>query len=395
MGCTGLPVDTNGKPLWCTDTRHPDAWLSIKPQVLHRRKDTSRIELQIWKPAVILSDDESNTRIGNRTYQELDGWVWKLWGGILSDSHRKHPAYTEWLSHFISGNYCFGSVHAWVAWYITEDFRDANMSLGVPGYVFMCHGVPAYAPSSLFDGPDSKAWSDSSILLDGMKCWPKFRINKAHRVVENICPRNAMPRRVWDICANKVVPWTEHLDDSDVVPISHAWVHWEEREFVTTMVNHHLWPIPLPRGVHLKGIRDELIQHNIRYAWLDVLCLRQEAQPYSVPPVRFYEDDYFLQAEKRRIEEWAADIPTIGSVYAASKQVFVYFSGLGRPFNAAQNWQDVRNWLNRAWTLQETKNPQNMIVGGMQGVPVDPWTCQASTCTLTLGPGWTVESLRN
>ena len=95
------------------------------------------------------------------------------------------------------------------------------------------------------------------------------------------------------------------------------------------------------------------------------------------------------------MEEWVVDIPTIGSVYVASKQVFVYFSGLGRPFNAAQNWQDVRNWLNRAWTLQETKNPQSMIIGGMRGVTVDPWTCQASTCTLNSGFGWTVESLRN
>jgi len=219
-------------------------------------------------------------------------------------------------------------------------------------------------------------------LLDGIKCWPRYSINthwfEGRRVVGNLYPINRAPRRVWDICANKVVPWTDHLRDCDLVPISHAWVHWEEMELITTMVNHRLWPVPLPRGVQLEDIRDELIEHKIRYAWLDVLCLRQAAHPDPQAPNR-YQDDYIVQAEKRRMEEWATDIPMIGSVYAESKQVFVYFSGLGRPFNEAQNWQDVRNWLNRAWTLQETKSPGSMIVGGMRGTKVDPWTCQASS----------------
>lgn len=295
MGCTGLPVDTNGKPRWCADTTHPDAWLSIKPQTLHRRKDTSRIELHIWKPAVILSDDASNTHIGNLSYQELDSWVWNLWGGILSDSHRKHTAYTKWLSHFISGNYCFGSVHAWVASYITEDLRSEARQ-----YI-TCNGVPAVAPSPLFSGPDSAACSDSSVLLDGMRCWPKCVIGKAHRVVENLRPINAMPRRVWDICANKVVPWTEHLDDSDVVPISHAWVHWEEREFVTTMVNHRLWPIPLPRGVHLKDIRDELIQHNIATPGL-MFCVYD--RKHSHTPDHQFDFMKMIMFSKLRSEGW-------------------------------------------------------------------------------------------
>ena len=40
-----------------------------------------------------------------------------------------------------------------------------------------------------------------------------------------------------------------------------------------------MWPIPLPKRLLLEDVRGEMIRLGVRYAWLDVLCLRQRAQP--------------------------------------------------------------------------------------------------------------------
>lgn len=207
-------------------------------------------------------------------------------------------------------------------------------------------------------------------------------------------------RRVWDICANRVIPWADSLEPQAIVPISHAWVDQEDREYIATSVNYYLWPVPLPRGVELEDIRKELIQHNIRYAWLDVLCLRQEAQPQLSPSKsqtldakmrRFptscpHSESYsglVKRREERRMKEWEVDVPFIGNLYMLSSHVLVYLSGLGRPFNANQDWGDSRNWLRRAWTLQETKPRENTIIGGLSE-GMDPWVCKVDKRGTTL-----------
>ncbi|RPB29901.1 hypothetical protein L211DRAFT_769694, partial [Terfezia boudieri ATCC MYA-4762] len=126
-------------------------------------------------------------------------------------------------------------------------------------------------------------------------------------------------RRVWDVRANRVIPWTDSL--KSIVPISHSWVAPEDIEYHYTSVNHYLWPVPLPRGVQVEDIREELIQHKIWCAWLDVLCIRQEAWP-QLEPARLQN----LEAEMR------IDLPLIGNIYMLSPKVFVYLNGLGRPF---------------------------------------------------------------
>ena len=74
------------------------------------------------------------------------------------------------------------------------------------------------------------------------------------------------------------------------------------------------------------------------------------------------------ELEELRLEEWKIDIPTIGFAYRAAEFVITYFNGLGRPFKplGAFRWQDdERHWLNRLWTFQETKRPEDIIVGGL------------------------------
>lgn len=86
--------------------------------------------------------------------------------------------------------------------------------------------------------------------------------------------------------------------------------------------------------------------------------------------------------EHRRLKECEVDLPLIGNLYTLSPFVFVYLSGLGRPFNPNQDWNDPRNWLRRAWTLQETKPRKITIIGGLSE-GMDPWTCKVSQLTST------------
>lgn len=164
------------------------------------------------------------------------------------------------------------------------------------------------------------------------------------------------PRRLWDLHSNRIVPWWYsdlgwHFPEmSNVWPVSHAWVAQHERESITTRINGGHWPVPIPRDSNLGCVRIELLNLGAKYAWLDVLCLRQEGR---------------LETEDVRREEWKLDVPTIGDVYYRSQELgakmMVYFNGLGRPFEVG-DLESERHWLNRVWTLQEVG--KGIIAGG-------------------------------
>ncbi|KAF8451214.1 hypothetical protein BDZ91DRAFT_751046 [Kalaharituber pfeilii] len=102
---------------------------------------------------------------------------------------------------------------------------------------------------------------------------------------------------------------------------------------VRTPVNGYQWPVPLPAGVALERVRDELLYFGGRYVWLDVLCLRQEAGS---------------QCEEIRGREWKIDVPTIGNIYRTASRI------------------DPRHWLQRVWTLQEVRSEDVTFNGGVQ-----------------------------
>ncbi|KAK0230036.1 hypothetical protein IW262DRAFT_1425110 [Armillaria fumosa] len=165
-------------------------------------------------------------------------------------------------------------------------------------------------------------------------------------VDDKITIANVAPRRVWDLCANRVVPsWI-----AAGVPcgISHAWVDEKDRVSVMTPINGYEWPVPMPKDANLDLIRIEmlnLIPHE--YAWLDVLCLRQEGG----------------KNEYLRLEEWKLDVPTIGAVYHHADTVACYFNGLGRPLHLTlSDFDSDRCWFRRAWTLQEL--PRFVYIAG-------------------------------
>ncbi|KAK0479159.1 hypothetical protein IW261DRAFT_1593739 [Armillaria novae-zelandiae] len=171
-----------------------------------------------------------------------------------------------------------------------------------------------------------------------------------------ITTRGVPPRRVWDLRANRVVPywvlesvwewrWRTH-----VWGISHAWVDENDRVNVMTPINGQEWPTPMPKDTNLDLIRIEMLNLGAQYAWLDVLCLRQEGG----------------KGEHLRLEEWKLDVPTIGRVYSRPQPVVCYFNGLGGPLHLTRDYfESDRCWFRRAWTLQEiTRDP---IIGGETG----------------------------
>ncbi|KAK0499227.1 hypothetical protein EDD18DRAFT_66033 [Armillaria luteobubalina] len=153
------------------------------------------------------------------------------------------------------------------------------------------------------------------------------------------------PRRVWDLYANRVVPYWV----AKTVPlgISHAWVDENDRVDVMTPINGYEWPVPMPKDTNLDLIRIEMLNIGAQYAWLDVLCLRQEGG----------------KGEYLRLEEWKLDVPTIGWVYECSPHAVCYFNGLGRPLHLTPDYfESDRCWFRCAWTLQEITN--YTIIGG-------------------------------
>ncbi|KAK0224350.1 hypothetical protein IW262DRAFT_886459 [Armillaria fumosa] len=167
-------------------------------------------------------------------------------------------------------------------------------------------------------------------------------------VHDRITMRRVPPRRVWDLYANRVVPfWVVKIFPWG---ISHAWVDENDRVNVMTPINGYEWPVPMPKDANLDLIRIEMLNLGAEYAWLDVLCLRQEGG----------------KGEHLRLEEWKLDVPTIGYVYSHPAEVVCYFNGLGRPLDLTPDYfESDRCWFRRAWTLQEITDCA--IVGGKTG----------------------------
>ncbi|KAK0499348.1 hypothetical protein EDD18DRAFT_1069168 [Armillaria luteobubalina] len=163
--------------------------------------------------------------------------------------------------------------------------------------------------------------------------------------------RDVPPRRLWDLRANRVVPYW--VARSHLWAISHAWVDEKDRVDVMTPINGCEWPVPMPKDADLNLIRIEMLNLGAQYVWLDVLCLRQEGG----------------KNEHLRLDEWKLDVPTIGAVYEQgvvyeSSRVVYYFNGLGRPLDLTPGYfESDRCWFRRAWTLQEiTERP---IIAGV------------------------------
>ena len=318
----------------------------------------------------------------------------------------------KWLGYFIAKNHTLGAVHAWLTAFsgITKYYQDYILELlkrpsqgsAVAGIKFrMSFDMCMQRNDEEVDGLPSLPLNTTTTTIKGVQVI-KGEINSMH------------PRRIWDICANTVIPaaWFYAQDCPFTLlkreagppvwvrPVSHAWTADGDRTYIMTEANQQLWPIPLPKGVQLEDIRQEMIRLGVRYAWLDVLCLRQRAQPTPAKnlamPVGEELVELVERREQRRLEEWKTDVPTIGAVYSSKGGLYgggpivIFMNGLGRPFQD-EGWASERHWIRRAWTLQETPSAVSdlrglcLIAGLPEGVgagigkprqSVWPWNCK-------------------
>ena len=406
----------------------------------------------LWQwPAVVLMPEEYNLRVGWMSLTELRSKLEEYWGrggvpGAAADdgyqdiwvpawaplnhqdpyslswfeftspedppldpavfSHWINGECAKWLSYFIAKNHTLGAVHAWFAAFLgltrwslhkiakslgasTAESLGGSMSRDQhPDSVVSA--IPQYRMSfdlcmegydEAVDGIPSLPLEAATTIIKGVQVITDFLLNM-------------YPRRIWDICANTVIPTTWLCGSPSasigivgevfavgVRPISHAWVSEADRTLIMADANQQLWPIPLPMGTQLEDVRQEMIRLGVRYAWLDVLCLRQETQPQlaknlAIPVSR----ELVERREQCRLEEWKTDVPTIGAVYSqpympglyGDGPTVIFMSGLGRPFRD-EGWASKRHWLNRAWTLQETPAIKRCLIAGLPGGANCPW----------------------
>ena len=403
----------------------------------------------VW-PAVVLTPEEYKLRVGGMSFTEVRNHLEKYWGwgGIpgaavaddyqdmwvpawapentndpyelswdpLNDldeeqtttrlnptlfSHWVNKECSQWLSYFISKNHTFGVVHAWFSAFlgVTREslYNIAKFPTGDSGILHMKFRMSFDLCIKGYD-----------VVVDGLPSLPfntKITTERGMQVISNHMDK-MYPRRVWDICANTVIPATWFCGPTcpltgycmiplGVRPVSHAWVAYGDLTYIMAEANQGMWPIPLPRGVQLEDIRGEMIRLGVRYAWLDVLCLRQHFWPELAKDLAIPVSREVIECRKQcRLKEWKVDVPTIGAIYSNLEKdssiykggpIVIFMSGLGRPFRD-EEWASERHWLRRAWTLQETPVLDQCLIAGLPG-GVDyrwrdgsgsrwPWNCQ-------------------
>ena len=316
----------------------------------------------------------------------------------------------QWLGYFIAENHTLGVVHAWFAAFlgvtrksvveIANFFRDAAQ-VQEPQSSTISRLKFRMSFDVCIEGYDK--------VVDGIPALPlptTIITNEQGMQVINNNKHDMFPRRIWDICANTIIPATwfygppcpltgsYSVGPVGVKPVSHAWVANKDLTFVLAEANQHLWPIPLPRGVALEDIRGEMIRLGVRYAWLDVLCLRQQAQPTLAQNLTIPVTEVVERREQCRLMEWEMDVPTIGAIYSNSSEfglhegaTVIFMNGLGRPFRD-EGWASERHWLRRAWTLQEVPALSHCLIAGLppgldyppahgfNGGSSWPWNCK-------------------
>ncbi|KAF8422278.1 hypothetical protein BGX38DRAFT_595667, partial [Terfezia claveryi] len=247
-------------------TSGPGEWCSLSDLGAFRQY----YSWSVW--AVVLTEAESEATVGHmKSSQELLGHIESFWGVGLVGS-----IFNEWLDYFREHNHTYGVVHAWVGMITTwprsqrtEDVTDVAETVSIRKCASQsCDDVDGVIALALKRLPICDSNGDMYVQVPNMS--------------DGVDDR---PRRIWDLCANTVIPITWFRDGDYqfimhyVLPVSHAWVADNDLEFVVTAANQRLWPIPLPQGVGVEDIRQQLLRYGARFAWVDVLCLRQRVQP--------------------------------------------------------------------------------------------------------------------
>ena len=273
--------------------------------------------------------------------QELNGEVlWRSLVALVGLHEDKTQARRHWIQkdvqYFAVCNFDFGFAYAAVriAW---KHFNEHDVD---------CSKISVQRGQ----------WHKHARMLDEARSKAIEVYSSSGQVQQEVItlPYSIMPRRLWDLKSNRVIDFRIlHAAQPTIETrpgfwaVTHSWT--SDMSPVWTSINQHQWPVPLPKDISLEYLRSELLTLGAEYVWIDVLCLRQQS-----------EDNYL---EQLRQEEWKVDVPTIGNIYRAAKNIVRYFNGLGVCFSN-KDWDSPRHWLQRAWTLQEIAAENTTINGG-------------------------------
>ncbi|KAF8459993.1 hypothetical protein BDZ91DRAFT_740357, partial [Kalaharituber pfeilii] len=264
-------------------------------------------------------------------------------------------------------------IRADISWFIQHGF-DFGMA-----YACTRKGWrPLLLPDDVVDlaAYRNEIWDEYNKAMEWRKNILVLDEETGYEVIED--PYEVKPNRIWDLKSNRVVDYTmlcanltayakvageDELDpeelhyDSD--DITHSWTKDSDKVVYNTSVNGYQWPVRFPARVTIEQVRRELLSFDSNYndyVWLDVMCLRQDAG------ARF---------AMIKDKEWKIDVPTIGNIYQLATCVVRYLNGLGRVLSN-RGWDDERHWLQRAWTLQEIREPEVTHNGGVPAEIMHP-----------------------
>ena len=220
-----------------------------------------------WKwPAVVLTPEEYSMRVGGMSVVELQRQLEEFWGrgGVpgphsggglqnmwvpawapckdynpyerlwysheynhfndLYCTHWANKECTKWLSYFISKNHTLGVVHAWFAAFLGvtkgslyEMGEFMSKAQDISRFKFrMSFDACMKGHDEAVDGLPSLSHGAATTIIKGMQV-----------IIDEVS--SMYPRRIWDICANTVIPaaWIcgpefQHNYTLGVRPVSHA-----------------------------------------------------------------------------------------------------------------------------------------------------------------------------
>ena len=253
-------------------------------------------------PAVVLTPEEYKLRVGRMSMPELRRQLEKYWGrgGIpgapgyqdtwvpawAPDNTRnpyeltwisdmlKAPALLDatmfslwvnrecgqWLRFLIAENHTLGVVHAWFAAFmgvlrtclgeVAESFTNMPQ-VHHPKSQELTAAILRLKFRMSFD----VCMANYNKVVDGLPSLPlhtEITTNEKGMLVINNSIENMFPRRIWDICANTVIPATWFcgppcpltrrllVGPLGVKPVSHAWVADGDLTFIATEANQGL-----------------------------------------------------------------------------------------------------------------------------------------------------------
>ncbi|KAF8461718.1 hypothetical protein BDZ91DRAFT_797758 [Kalaharituber pfeilii] len=281
---------------WCQDKDAMRRWFKYS--------NGSKWKKVLDYRGIALTAVEAETPCGSLTPDELHNKLKHFWETLIAydpiwanevyilpkaSSMEKLPGaasmdlYTTWIQYFIQANHHFGFAHALAGALLTRD-----------------EGVP----TSFKFHPELFVSSLSCLVKDERAGW--IRKDSSNGDVIPMEGDENSARRVWDLCSHKVIGYP--ITNLDLAFMSEFGQCHTVGQRQLTGNTFGLLRITLngqfqsPKEYHWKVSAGNSLLFGCRYAWLDVLCLRQEYPRHLL--YEKHQPAEWAEHERRRLEEW-------------------------------------------------------------------------------------------